>query len=152
MSTAKIDSTQPRIKNLPSSTERFRSTFTKLRQHRIRRSVRAARLGLPFCARCETNPVEQEICCFEAKERFKACSDCISHRAAEYQKADFEFEIREVDDGFRADDPPCPSCNGSGRGYRNRQCVCCHGSGLLTEQVRAMLCGDNPPKEIASNH
>ena len=40
--------------------------------HRIRRLVRAARLGLPVCDRCEVRPVEQETVCFEAKERFKA--------------------------------------------------------------------------------
>ena len=114
------------------------------REH-VRRLVRAARLGLPICERCEIRPVEQEIVCFEAKERFSGCTDCISHQAAEYQRNGWDFETRDIEDGFRlADGESCPECHGSGCSY-------CHKTGQMTKQLRSMLSGDNPPKEMASN-
>ena len=83
---------------------------------RIRRLVRAARLDLPVCERCEVRPVEPEIVCFEAKEWIRACSDCIVRAGRRIPDIPSRVRaVRAVDDGFRAADPPCPGCDGSGK-------------------------------------
>ena len=171
MTNAKIASNQSENKHPATPAES--PILTELRRRKApaqdyaRRLHRAAYLGLPLCDRCQVRPLEQEICCFQARERFTACSECVEHQAAEYQRLGYDFEKRDVDDGFVTCQwseltPPQrqqavsllghSSIDPTQYSYEVCQDAVCSVRRRLNSYERSMLVGDNLPKEIASNH